>query len=135
MATTNSWAKGAEGYFYYNGSTMLVENFSVVEDTPGVTILNIGTTAGIAGSAGVAKYSGSFDGTVIVAGSSYSQLPLFETTNNINPTSAVFSLSSDRHWKGDIIITNRTITVASETPAKFSGSWMGCDGFKFTQTS
>lgn len=135
MATTNTYSGGKNTYFYYKGSTLKMDSFTVVEDIPGEDISAVGSSYGEAGSAGIIKYSGSFSARLLLQGSTNEQSAILASSNAIALTSAVFKASSKVAYKGKIILTGRNIEAAGGSLVKVSGNWLGGDGFKFVSST
>ena len=131
MATTHSYSGGRNTYFYYKGTKMLMDAFSVAEEIPGESIANVGDSYGDAASAGIISYSGSFSARLLINGATTEQSAILASSNAIVPTSAVFKCSSKVAYKGKIILTGRSVDASGGAVVKVSGNWMGSDGFKF----
>ena len=136
MADTFTYSGGKNTYFYYKGIKCRMDSFTVVADSPAEQIAPIGSSLGDAGSAGIVSYSGSFAARLLVKGKSTGgHTNILASSNAFLPTSAVFRQSSNVAYKGKILLTNKSVEAAGGAVVKFTGSWVGCDGFKYVTSS
>jgi len=136
MADTYTYSGGANTYMYYKGHKARLDDFSVTVDTPVEGISPVGSSVGDAGSAGIAIYSGSFNARLLVKGKTTgAHADIFLSSVSMTPTSAVFRCSSNVAYKGKILVSNKTVNAAGGAVVKFSGSWNGCDGFRYVTST
>ena len=123
-------------YFYYKGVKCRFDDFSVVADMPAESISPVGSSVGDAGSAGIVSYSGTFNARLLVKGKTTGgHTNILATSNAFLPTSAVIKCSSNVIYKGKILLNNLTVNSAGGSVVKFSGGFLGCDGFKYQTSS
>ena len=127
--TTYTFADAAGSYLKYKATTVVLDGFTVNQDMPGENITPIGSSFGSAQSAGIAVFSGDFNGRLLVGGESTEQEQILLTSNAFLHTSATFCVSSRHNYTGDILITQKTFTGGGGQVAKISGTWIAGDDF------